>query len=164
MIDDDRCDFFVKKLIQEGKFTINQLLNAEKWILYGDWTYKGDQSKKLLLSDFYPSLSQLRSIQSDSMRILSKEELAQIVKGAYDEGERVGAERAKTEYIAKEKENKVQSELLKSNLRMKEELRVSAQTLATLQTEVFDIKEKLRQKELSEQQQFIAIFGKEPVT
>ena len=157
-IDEDRVDFFVKKLIQEENVSMNQLYSAEKWILYGDWTYKGDSSKKLLLSDFYPSLSQLRSIQNDSWRILSMEELRMTVKNAFDEGKRIGQEAAREDFIAADKSQHTQklSELTAENAKLRIEARESVMVLAKLQTSYFDLQKKYEDKAKSD---FISIFG-----
>lgn len=59
MISPDRRVFIAQKLTEHG-FTQEKAKQAEMWILYGDWSMKGNDPT-MTLDDLYPSAAQYDS-------------------------------------------------------------------------------------------------------
>lgn len=89
-------------MTQVENFGREQAKNASAWILRGDWTRKG-VSGTLELADFFPTTEQLESVKTQSMRLMTEEEIRRLCEahreyGRQDEREyhaHLYAERAK---------------------------------------------------------------------
>lgn len=153
-VDTDRFKYFKKVLIEERKVTMDQLLTAEKWILNGDWTYKGAAASKLLLSDFYPSARQLESVVNDSVRVLSILELSLLLRQEFERGKREQlhlSSKDGNKYIGQD--FKQELNLLFDNIQLANELKIAKSRINE-----FEEAEKQRTKN-----SYISLFGIEKV-
>lgn len=133
VVEDTYSDYLVQKLVNED-FIISdaQFANAKAWILNGDRTYMGRNSTKLLLSDFTPTLKQISSLESDSVRVLTKEELVLMLKDKYQEGFREGV---RFPYQKTNPESEGNHILTEENLRLGLELMETKEALRLLTKE-----------------------------
>lgn len=73
-IDNERKLFFFQELCAIG-YTQMHLNNARRWLLHGDWTFKG-KSPVLEFADFFPTEAQLRSTATScGFIVFSRQEL-----------------------------------------------------------------------------------------
>ncbi len=138
VVEDTYSDYLVQKLVNED-FIISdaQFANAKAWILNGDRTYMGRSSTKLLLSDFSPTLKQIASLESDSVRVLTKEELVLMLRDEHEKGARRAIN---DKFVLNAKENpeavdEVVQHLQKENLRLALELMETKEALRLLTKE-----------------------------
>lgn len=89
-MDQQRFGYFLQTLFEAG-ITSERLALAKKWILLGDWRFKGSNAT-LELSDFFPSAEQLRSVST--AKLVSEEQLFKYRRQAAE------MERAKDEEIS----------------------------------------------------------------
>lgn len=134
----ERQDIIIKNLVND-EFIISdaQFANAKAWILNGDRTYMGRNSTKLLLSDFSPTLKQLSTLESDSVRVLTKEELVLMLRDEHEKGARRAIN---DKFVLNAKENpeavdEVVQHLQKENLRLGLELMETKEALRLLTKE-----------------------------
>lgn len=133
-IEQTRQDVIIKNLVND-EFIISdvQFANAKAWLYGGDRTYMGRNSTKLLLSDFSPTPTQLRSLESDSVRILTKQELALMLEEKRIEGLKEGIR------FPYKKKDDDQSEaahsLIQENLKISKELMEVKKQLRDITTE-----------------------------
>lgn len=129
VVNTQQSDFLIAKLAND-KYIISdiQFANAKAWILNGDRTYMGRNSTKLLLADFSPTLKQLSTLESDSVRVLTKEELVLMLDDKFKEGQRthLWAKPVKDETISQEISSYTERECIRLSMELlekKEELK-----------------------------------------
>lgn len=142
VVEDTYSDYLVQKLVNED-FIISdaQFANAKAWILNGDRTYMGRSSTKLLLSDFLPTLKQLSTLESDSVRVMTKEELVLMLKDKYQEGFREGV---RFPYQKTNPESEGNHILTEENLRLSLELLQVKEELKNSNKEVENLQRRIR--------------------
>ncbi len=157
-IDNERKLFFFQELCAIG-YTQMHLNNARKWLLHGDWTFKG-KSPVLEFADFFPTEAQLRSTASAcGFIVLSSQEWQanrQKVAIQARQDALMEFERQYKPVPPSETEREL-NEMLKKMMQEKNELRLQNQQLinevAMLRAKLADkrIEEKKKQQELIEE-------------
>lgn len=154
----ERALFFFQQLCALG-YTQEQMDNARKWIMFGDWTFKG-KSPTVEFADFFPTEAQLRSTASAcGFIVLSSQEWQanrQKVAIQARQDAIMEFERQYKPVPLSETEREL-NEMLKKMMQEKNELRLQNQQLinevAMLRAKLADkrIEEKKKQEELIEE-------------
>lgn len=76
--------------LEDARFTHDEAILAELWILKGDWTYEGKDAK-LKLSDFYPDVRKIQYLLDQrEIMVIKKVDHQALIKKTFERGKQEG--------------------------------------------------------------------------